>query len=76
MLAGPAMEMEAAAGRLAAAIAFARSLLEPGQQKMPDDIQAALEQAIKSWHAGQTQSAQSMLAQAMEMMKDQALGYV
>jgi tetratricopeptide (TPR) repeat protein len=52
---------------LAGAIEHARALLDPGQQRLPDELAASLEQAIQAWAGGAPQSARALLHQSMAL---------
>jgi tetratricopeptide (TPR) repeat protein len=53
--------------RLAQAIDYARALLDPGQQRVPDALIASLEQAIQAWDGGAPESARAQLHQSMAL---------
>ena len=45
----------------------ARELLEPSQQRFPDELQSIVESACLSWDRGEADVAKSRLALALEM---------
>ena len=51
--------------RLALAIDYARTLLDPTQQRLPDALTASLDQAIQAWDRGTPESARALLHQSM-----------
>jgi hypothetical protein len=52
---------------LAPAIDYARALLDPGQQRVPDALAASLEQAIQAWDGGASESARELLHQSLAL---------
>jgi hypothetical protein len=52
------------------AVDYARALLEPSQQRLPDALSALLEEAIKSWEGGETETAHTYLNQAIELAQE------
>jgi class 3 adenylate cyclase/tetratricopeptide (TPR) repeat protein len=52
------------------AVDYARTLLEPAQQRLPDALTALLEKAIKSWEGGETETAHTYLNQAIELAQE------
>ena len=52
------------------AVDYARTLLEPTQQKLPDPLTALLEKAIQSWEEGETGTAYTYLGQAIELARE------
>jgi tetratricopeptide (TPR) repeat protein len=53
------------------AVDYARTLLEPAQQRLPDALTALLEKAIKHWDGGETETAHTHLNQAIELAQEQ-----
>jgi eukaryotic-like serine/threonine-protein kinase len=53
---GPLLAMAAAREDWGTAVAHARALLDPGQQKMPDDVELALQTAVTAWEDGRIQN--------------------
>jgi hypothetical protein len=49
------------------AIEYARTLLDPGQQRLPDELVVNLEQAIQAWDGGAPESARVLLQQSVTM---------
>jgi len=52
------------------AVDYARTLLEPTQQRLPDALTALLEEAIKSWEGGETETAHTYLNQTIELAQE------
>jgi tetratricopeptide (TPR) repeat protein len=76
MALGPALAMEVRRENWEPAIEHVKALLHPSQQKMPDEIQSVLEQAVACWEAGDAESAKERLVTGIELMKQKQLGYV
>ena len=53
--------------QLAPAIDYARALLDPVQQRMPDELLACLEQAVQAWEGGTPDSARALLHESMAL---------
>ena len=45
----------------------ARELLEPAQQRLPDELRSIVESACLSWDRGEADAARGSLALALEM---------
>jgi DNA-binding SARP family transcriptional activator len=60
--------------RLTEAVDYARLLLDPQQQSLPDALNALLEATIRSWDAGQSEAARTHLRQATALAQD--MGYL
>lgn len=54
---------------LPAAIAATRAMLDPGQQKLPDDVNAALEMAVQASESGDTEIIQEGLQQVVNLAR-------
>ena len=54
-------------GMVAQAVTAARELLEPFQQRFPDELQSTIESACVSWDRGEADVAGGSLARALEM---------
>ncbi|MCK6623764.1 MAG: hypothetical protein DPW09_36040 [Anaerolineae bacterium] len=52
------------------AIKAARAMLDPSQQKLPDDVTETLEMAVQSWESGNTDMMQERLRQAVELARE------
>jgi tetratricopeptide (TPR) repeat protein len=52
------------------AVDYARALLEPSQQRLPDALTALLKEAIKSWEGGETETAHTYLNQVIELAQE------
>lgn len=76
MVLGPALLLAAVDQNWRLATEYAKSLLHPSQQKMPDEIESTLREAIQAWEAAKSEAAGKMLLQAIDMMKQASLGYV
>lgn len=59
-----------AQNRSAEAVDYARRLLTPGQQRLPDALTAKLEAAIQAWDAGQPEAGKAQLQQATTMAQE------
>jgi hypothetical protein len=57
----PLMSVALAKQQVSEAVGYARTLLLPHQQRLPDVLTTALETAIQAWDAGQLGSARSHL---------------
>jgi DNA-binding SARP family transcriptional activator len=53
--------------RTADAVDQARAMLDPVQQRPPDDLEALLEEATHAWDEGQTESTRECLKQALDL---------
>ena len=58
------------AGDVAAAVAAARQIVDPGQQLLPDDLMAALDAACAAWDRGEAGQAADGLAGALRRAHD------
>ena len=56
------------------AVQSVRVLLDPKQQRLPDDVTAALEQSLQNWKVGKIDSAGKALIKAVELAKQR--GYL
>lgn len=56
--------------KVSEAVEYARTLLEPTQQRLPDALTALLEEAIKSWEGGESETAHTYLNQAIELAQE------
>jgi tetratricopeptide (TPR) repeat protein len=52
------------------AVDYARALLESSQQRLPDALTALLEEFIKTWEGGETETADTCLNQAIELAQE------
>ena len=52
------------------AVAYAREILDPSQQQLPDTVTNALQDALHAWDAGQREVTQSCLYQALQNSGD------
>ena len=76
MVLGPALAVEIRAKNWDTATEYVKTLLQPAQQRLPDEIQSTLEQAVACWEAGDQESTGAMLVKSIELMKEKQLGYV
>jgi hypothetical protein len=76
MAVGPLLAIAAKHRAWSSAIEHAQTLLHPSHQKMPDDVQATLEQAVKAWDSGAIEEAGSLLVHGVEMLRQKSIGYV
>jgi class 3 adenylate cyclase/tetratricopeptide (TPR) repeat protein len=76
MAVGPALSIETSTGKWQDAIDHARILIHPSQQKMPDETEAALVEAVRCWDGGNQEEAAKWLTQSVALMSQQKLGYV
>jgi DNA-binding SARP family transcriptional activator len=70
----PAIAVALARGRDEEAWAHAQALLEPTQQRLPEELNAVLEAAIQAFAEGQARVARPRLDRAMEMARE--MGYL
>jgi hypothetical protein len=49
------------------AVDYARALLEPSQQRLPDALTVLIEEAIAYWEGGETEIAHTYLNQAINL---------
>jgi DNA-binding SARP family transcriptional activator/predicted ATPase len=61
----PLIDIALTQDRLPDAVDFARALLAPSQQQLPDPLTTTLEGAIQAWECGQPDSAREVLNQAL-----------
>jgi tetratricopeptide (TPR) repeat protein len=66
----PLMSVALIQQQLSEAIEYARMLLEPHQQRLPDTLTVALEAAIQAWEANQPDSARLSLEQAITLAQE------
>jgi len=57
-------------GDLAAAVACARQLLDPAQQRLPDDLESVVEAACLAWDDGEPQACGHKLAAAVALARE------
>jgi tetratricopeptide (TPR) repeat protein len=56
------------------AVAHARSLLDPNQQRLPDELSMSVLEAIRAWESGKIQDASTKIQYALKQA--QRLGYI
>jgi class 3 adenylate cyclase/tetratricopeptide (TPR) repeat protein/type II secretory pathway predicted ATPase ExeA len=66
----PLISVALAHDRIPEAVEYARGLLEPAQQALPDPLQTVLEEAIKTWERGEPEAARTHLDQAIELAQE------
>jgi eukaryotic-like serine/threonine-protein kinase len=66
----PLISVALAKQQVSEAVEYARMLLEPHQQRFPDDLTTALETAIQAWDTGQSDAARSHLQQATALARE------
>ncbi len=76
MAVGPLLALATKHRDWSAAVGYAQALLHPTQQKLPDDIQDVLDQAVSAWNESAAERAGALLVDAVRMMREQAIGYV
>jgi tetratricopeptide (TPR) repeat protein len=76
MVIGPALAIEVQRKNWEAAVKHVEALLHPSQQKLADEIQSILEQAIVEWKVGNIEATQAALVKGIELMKQKKLGYM
>jgi tetratricopeptide (TPR) repeat protein len=52
------------------AVDYARALLDPGQQRLPDALSAVLEQAVDAWESGALQAARTLLHRSVALAQE------
>jgi hypothetical protein len=63
----PLLAVRLRAGETGAAVTVARSLLDPSQMRLPDDLTAALTDASESWADGKRTDTAQHLARALTL---------
>jgi len=76
MVSGPALAMHVKNKNFETALIHVKSLLHPSQQKMPDELQSMLEEAIAKWEAGDADATEKLLEQSLAFMREKKMGYV
>ena len=76
MVLGPALAVEVQRKNWNAAVQYVEAILHPSQQKLPEEIQSVLEQAIVAWKAGDIEAIETALVTGIEMMRQKKLGFV
>jgi len=70
----PLISVALAHDRIPEAVEYARALLEPTQQALPDPLKRVLEEAIKTWKRGEPEAARTHLERAIELAQE--MGYL
>jgi tetratricopeptide (TPR) repeat protein len=70
----PLTSVALAHDRIPEAVEYARGLLEPAQQALPDALQTVLEEAIKTWERGEPAATRTHLDRAIELAQE--MGYL
>lgn len=73
---GPELAIAVRREEWPAALEYAASLLEPIQQRMPEDVETALVEAKADWEGGRTEQSVARLAEGVRLMREHATGYV
>jgi hypothetical protein len=68
--------MEVKKNNWATAINHVKSLLHPSQQKLPDELQSMLEEAVAKWETGDASATDALLEQSLAFMRERKMGYV
>ncbi len=76
MALGPALAVEVKQENWETAIEHVKMLLHPSQQKMPDELQSLLQEAVAIWDTGDTHAAGELLVQSVALMEERKMGYV
>jgi tetratricopeptide (TPR) repeat protein len=76
MVSGPALALEVRNKNWETAITHVKALLHPSQQKMPDELQSMLEEAVAKWEAGDASATEALLEQSLAFMREKKMGYV
>ena len=63
----PMIGVALAQGKVSEAVDYACALLEPSQQRLPDALNVVLEEVIKTWKGGESETAYTYLNQAIEL---------
>ena len=66
----PLIAVHVEAGDLAAAVAGARKLLDPAQQRLPDDLESVAEAACLAWDRDEPEQARQQLGAALDLARD------
>ena len=66
----PLIAATLAEGKFNDAVEYARALLMPTQQRLPDALTAPLEEAILAWERGSTETVHTHLNQAIELAQE------
>lgn len=76
MALGPALAMDVKNKNWDSAINHVKSLLHPSQQKIPDELQSMLEEAVAKSEAGDAEATEKLLEQGLVSMREKKMGYV
>jgi len=63
----PLLAVATSRGQTAQAMDHARAMLDPGQQRLPEPLTAALEEAVHAWDEGRPESAHERLTVALHL---------
>jgi hypothetical protein len=66
----PLIGVALAKDQLAEAVAHARALLAPWQQRMPDALAALIEAAVEAWDKGEPELAREQIKRVVETARD------
>ena len=70
----PILAINLARDDLAGAVDSAAAMLDPGQQRLPDDVNDALERAVQAWESGKPDTSRRALEQVLILARDR--GYL
>ena len=70
----PLISVALAHDRIPEAVEYARGLLEPAQQALPDPLKTVLEEAIETWERGEPEAARAYLDRAIKLAQE--MGYL
>jgi tetratricopeptide (TPR) repeat protein len=70
----PLTSVALAHDRIAEAVEYARRVLEPAQQALPDPLQMVLEGAIEAWESGEPEATRRYFDRALELAQE--MGYL
>ena len=70
----PLIQVGLAQNQVSEVIDYARALLEPDQQPLPDALTTVVEEAIAAWETGESELAHTHLDRALELAQE--LGYL
>ena len=66
----PLISVAHAKNQVSEVVEYARALLEPSQQRLPDALTALLEKIIKIWEERETGTVHTYINQAIELAQD------
>ena len=66
----PLISVANAKNQVSEVVEYARALLEPSQQRLPDALTAILEKVIKTWEGCETETVHTYINQAIELAQE------